>query len=105
MALSVGRRSLSVEARKPRLISGTLFGSLPAILVPFGGCTLLALPSWYLAPTPKRLHGYASASKPTEIIPPHTFTSPPHWRCSARWRKRVLRYGRGWRSIQLSPFA
>jgi len=59
----------------------------------------------FLAPTPKRLYGYAGASKPTEIIPWRISSSPQHWRCSARWKRRGLPCGRGLRLIQLSPFA
>ena len=91
--------------RRPRPISRTLFGSLPAILVPFGGCNGPASPSWFLALTPKRSHGYAEASKPTEIIPSLTSNSPPHWRCSAHWRRRGVQLGLGLRLTRLSPFA
>jgi hypothetical protein len=59
----------------------------------------LAPPNWFLAPTPKRLYGYAGASKPTEIIPSRISNSPQHWRCSARWKRRGLPCGRGLRLI------
>src|SRR5271163_1790588 len=43
--------------------------SLPEIVVRFGGCTLRALPSWFFAPTPKRLHGYAGPQSQPELSP------------------------------------
>ena len=90
MVLSVAERFLSVEPRKPRPTSRKRFGSLPAIPVPIGGCTMLALPRWFLALTPKRFHGYAGPSRRTEIIPSRISNSPPRLRCSAHWRRRGM---------------
>jgi class 3 adenylate cyclase len=59
----------------------------------------------YAVALDKWLHGYVGASKPIEIIRSRISNSPPHLRCSARWRRRGLRYARGLRSIRLSPSA
>ena len=105
MVSSVWRRLLLAAARKPKLISRKRFGSLPAISLPFAGCTMSALPNKYSATTPGRLCGYAGRLRPIGIIRLRISSLPPRLPNSISWKRRGRRYEPGLRSIRLSPFA